>query len=233
MTDTQLALAVQLRPDASFESFVAGANTAAVALLRSCAEGTSEPQLLIYGPAGEGKSHLLLASCRAAEVVGRRAACLDLAAPGLAPELLEGWIGHDLLCLDGVDSIAGKAEWERALFVILQERRDAGHSVILASRMPIAAAGYGLADLTTRLAWGPVIALQALDDDARIEAVLLRAGGRGMDLPAETARYLLVRVPRNMVQLDALLARLDAASLAAQRRLTVPFVREVLADERK
>jgi len=84
-------------------------------------------------------------------------------------------------------------------------------------------------ELTTRLAWGPVIALRALDDEARIAAFQQRATARGLDLPDETARYLLVRVQRNMVQLDALLDRLDTASLAAQRKLTVPFVREVLA----
>jgi DnaA family protein len=231
MPETQLALAVRLRPDATFESFAAGANAATISMLRDCASAAGEQQILIYGPEGEGKTHLLQASCRAAEAAGLRSACLDLGAPGLAPDLLDGWAGHDVLCLDSVDSIAGASDWERALFVMLQERRDAGSAVILASRTPIAASGFDLADLRTRLAWGPVIALRSLDDDTRVEAFRQRAEARGMDLPDETARYLLARVPRNMVQLDALLDRLDAASLAAQRRLTVPYVREVLSFE--
>jgi DnaA-homolog protein len=231
MADTQMALAVRLRPDASFASFVAGANVGAVALLRGCAEGQGEQQVLIFGPPGEGKTHLVQASCHAAVAAGHRAACLDLSAAGMGPGVLDGWQDHALLCLDGVDAVAGDAAWESALFVLLQERRDAGRAVILTCRSPIASAGYSLDDLRTRLAWGPVIALRALDDAARIEAMQRRATARGMQLPVETARYLLARVPRNMVQLDALLDRLDADSLRAQRKLTVPFVRGVLASD--
>jgi len=227
--DAQLALAVHLRPDASFANFVPGGNSDAARMLEASATGAGEQQLLIYGPQGEGKSHLLQASCHAAASTGRRAACMDLTTAGIAPEVLEGWDGHELLCLDAVDAIAGDLAWERALFVLLQERRDAGATTLIAMRAPIAGACFGMPELTTRLAWGPVIALRALDDEARIAAFQQRATARGLDLPDETARYLLVRVQRNMVQLDALLDRLDTASLAAQRKLTVPFVREVLA----
>jgi DnaA family protein len=56
----------------------------------------------------------------------------------------------------------------------------------------------------------------------------LRARQRGFELPDDVAHYLLRRAPRDPASLFALLDRLDYASLAAQRKLTIPFVRELL-----
>ena len=66
------------------------------------------------------------------------------------------------------------------------------------------------------------------DEADRAAALQLRAGHRGLDLPDETALYLLRRMPRDMASLYALLDRLDLEALRAKRRLTVPFVRDVL-----
>ncbi len=54
------------------------------------------------------------------------------------------------------------------------------------------------------------------------------AAQRGLELGPEVAAFLLRRVRRDTHELAALVERLDAAALAAQRALTVPFVREVL-----
>ena len=56
----------------------------------------------------------------------------------------------------------------------------------------------------------------------------VRAQERGFELPDETGRYLMSRYPRDLSSLFAVLDRLDQASLQAQRRLTVPFVKQVL-----
>ena len=57
-----------------------------------------------------------------------------------------------------------------------------------------------------------------------------RAAQRGFELPEETLRYLQRRLPRDMRSMCELLDALDDAALAAQRRLTIPFIREVIGD---
>ena len=75
-----------------------------------------------------------------------------------------------------------------------------------------------------------VFQVHSLDEAQRVSALQLRAGHRGLELPDETAAYLLRRTARDMGSLYDLLDRLDLAALRAQRRLTIPFVRDVLRD---
>ncbi len=100
---------------------------------------------------------------------------------------------------------------------------------MVSARCAPAALNLGLPDLVSRLGWGPVFQLQPLDDEGKRAALQLRARQRGMELPDEVAVYLLRRSPRDMDSLFELLQRLDVASLAAQRRLTIPFVRALIA----
>jgi hypothetical protein len=85
-----------------------------------------------------------------------------------------------------------------------------------------------LPDLKSRLSWGVVYQLNSLDDDQKLAALQLRAQIRGLDLEAAVGKFLLRRFTRNMAQLFMVLEQLDQASLAEQRRLTIPFVKEVL-----
>ena len=73
-----------------------------------------------------------------------------------------------------------------------------------------------------------MLTLQTLDDDEQVTALQLRANLRGFELPDEAAQYLLRRLPRDMASLCTFLDELDEESLVSQRRLTVPFVREVM-----
>src|SRR4029078_5447301 len=86
----------------------------------------------------------------------------------------------------------------------------------------------GLPDLLSRLSWGMVFKLSPLADDEKLTVLTRRANGRGIGLPEEVAKYLLTHCPRHMATLFAALDALDKASLAAKRRLTIPFVKEVL-----
>ena len=106
-------------------------------------------------------------------------------------------------------------------------REQGGRLLVSASCAP-AQLGITLADLQSRLSWGVVYPIHALDDEQRCEAMQLRAGQKGCELPDETAVYLLRRLPRELPALFDTLDRLDEASLAAQRKLTVPFVKSVL-----
>lgn len=221
----QLPLGIRLRDAATFENFLAAGNEPVLAALQH----SSEVSLYLWGAAGTGKTHLLQAVCHQATAQGRRAAYLPLAEPGLHPAMLEGMEQFDLLCLDDVDAVAGDPDWEAALFHAYNRLTAAGHQLRLTASVSPAALAVQLPDLHSRLGWGPVFQLQSLNDVAKRQALQQRAGARGVTLEDEVAEYLMKRCPRDMVSLFQLLEELDEASLAAQRRLTIPFVREYLA----
>ena len=124
--------------------------------------------------------------------------------------------------------MAGRFEWEQALFKLFNAAGEAQTRLVFAARSAPTAIAWTLADWASRAASCSVYQLRLLDDDERIEALRMRANVRGLELPLETAEYLLRRMPRDQQVLFDLVDTLDDAALAAQRRLTVPFVREAL-----
>lgn len=223
--NTQLPLGIGLQDGARFENFHPGENGAALFALAEA----SEPFVFLWGAPGSGRSHLLQAACRAAAESGRAAAYLPLAEPGLSPLMLDGMEAMAVVAIDDLQRIAGDVDWETALFHFYNRARDAGCRVLAAADAPPAECGVHLPDLCSRLGWGPTFRLQILDDAGKAAALQLRARRRGLEMPDEVVQFLLRRAPRDPHRLFELLDRLDRASLAAQRRLTVPFVREHLA----
>jgi DnaA family protein len=225
----QLALDLQLADYARFDSYHAGPNALAVAALRELATISESRVIWLWGAAGSGRSHLLQACVAAGAERDYACAWLPLAADGdLTPGMLEGMGTLSLVCIDDVDAIAGVAAWEQALFQLFEELRDhAGRLVVSAAAAP-GAVRFGLRDLGSRLASGPTYRLTPLADEDQLEALRLRARWRGFELPHETARFLLRRVERSNAALFAMLDELDLAALTAQRRLTIPFVKQAL-----
>jgi DnaA family protein len=218
----QLALGVRLRADAIFESFHPGRNIELIAALRA---GGAAP-LWIWGGGGSGKTHLLQAVCAAA---GAAAAYFPAAGPGALPAAaLAGFENCGVLCIDDVDAVAGDAAWEQALFRVFNAAADLGTRLVFAAaaapRVPV----WRLEDWGSRAAACVVYQLRELDEAGRVQALQLHALQRGLELPPETADYLLRRMPRDLPRLLAVLDSLDEASLVAQRRLTVPFIRDSL-----
>lgn len=227
--NTQVPLRLSLGAGALLDDFIVGRNHAALAAVRELCAGGQGP-VYLWGDAGSGKSHLLQAACRAADAVGRRAGYLACGTDaGIPPAVLEAWGELDLVCLDDVQRCAGDLEWERALFRLFEDGRERGHALLLAASHPPQALGFSLPDLRSRFGWGPVFQLRPLDDDGRLAALQARATACGFELPDETGWYLLARHARDMHALMRMLETLDVASLSAQRRLTIPFVRDVLA----
>jgi DnaA-homolog protein len=218
----QLALAMRLRAGAVFESFAPGQNGEVVTALRA-AETTP---LWLWGTKGSGKTHLLQAVCAAA---GEGAAYFPLDGPAsVPPEALAGFERTRVLCVDDVDAVAGDKAWEQALFRLFNESSELGTRLIFAAGVPPRQAAWQLEDWRSRAAACVVYQLRELDDPGRIEALRLRAAQRGLELPYETSEYLLKRLPRDLPSLFDILDELDEASMVAQRRLTVPFIRAAL-----
>jgi DnaA family protein len=144
------------------------------------------------------------------------------------PGTLDGAELLDVACYDDVQTIAGLPQWEQRLFSLWQQALERNTTMLFAARENPAHVDFELADLKSRLASSAVFAVRELNDSEQIEALNLRAHLRGFELPADTARYLQRRYPRDMRTLCEILDTLDDAAFAAQRRLTVPFIRDVI-----
>lgn len=219
----QLPLVLRGEDEATFDLFVADA--AFVRYLRQVAAGETHDWVWLQGPAGWGKTHLLSAVYREA---GRSAGYLDAAALlASGPESLEQINGYDLVLLDNFDLVLGPA-WEEAWFHQLNRWRDAGVQLVVASRLRPRNLELALPDLASRLKMMIEVNIGPLDADGRTALLERRAAARGFELPAAVVSYLLSREARSAVELVSMLDRLGRESLRAQRKLTVPFVRQVL-----
>jgi DnaA family protein len=224
----QLPLGVRLPDRALFASFLPGHNVQAVEHLQRIARGEGGGLTWLCGPAGSGRTHLLQAACSAAGEHARTGYVPLAQMASLGAGVLEGLTQLQLLALDDFEAVAGQREWELRVFGLLRELEDGGGRLIIAAGSPPALIKWALPDLGSRCAAGAVFQLRALSEDEQRAALQLRARLRGLELPEETWQWLQRRVPRDMRTLYELLDTLDEAALSAQRRLTVPFIREVL-----
>ena len=224
----QIPLGVRLADRAVFGSFLPAHNTEALEHLQRLAGGAAGALTWLCGPPGSGKTHLLQAACAAASEHMRAGyvPLADVAALGVG--VLDGLPQMQCLSLDDVDRVAGQLDWERGIFALLREIEESGARLILAAQVPPALLDWALADLGSRCTAAAVFQLRLLGEEEQHAALQLRARLRGLELPDETWHWLRKRFPRDMRTLYQLLDRLDEAALSAQRRLTVPFIREVL-----
>jgi len=114
--------------------------------------------------------------------------------------------------------------------VAINEAREGGPAVLAAGDRPPAQLLLR-ADLKSRLAWGLVYQLLPLSDADKARHLKALAGARGLLLSDDVVAYLLARLPRDMASLQAVMEVLDRYSLMRQRALTLPLVREALAQE--
>lgn len=226
----QLPLGIRLRERTSFEGFVPGENAEALLRVQRLAAG-GRGTVWLWGAKGLGRTHLLQATVLEADTRGRRVGYLPCAElPSIDAAMLEGFATFDLVCLDDLDARLGDPAVERALFTLYRQLEERGGGLAIAAGQPPASLVFGLADIASRLAAAEVFQLRPLDESGQAEALRRRAAARGLELPDDTLRYLLRRFPRDIVTLCDLLERIDIASLSAQRRVTIPFLKETLGE---
>ena len=195
----QLPLEISPPAAPSLDNFVAGANAEALAAVRSLAAGTL-PEAIVYlwGERGSGRTHLLHAAARA---------------------------NPALVVADDVETLDATAQ--QALFNAINAARDGQTPVLAAGGAPPARLELR-EDLRSRLGWGLVYQLRAPSDADKAAHLRAEAARRGLRLPDEVLAYLLSHLPRDLASLNAVLDTLDRYSLASQRPLTLPLVREAL-----
>ena len=226
---TQLTLNIRLDETATFTNFYSGNNQALLFALHEMINGGGESFLYCWGGEGVGRSHLLQAACQSVHEQGRLAAYIPLSRfRSLSPTLLEGLESMALVCLDDVNEVLGQPEWEIALFHFYNRLQEGGVRLLVSANSAPQQLPDGLADLRSRLAAGLVFHIPSLTDEEKLAALQLRAELRGFRLPEKVGQFLLHHQHRNFSSLFSLLEQLDAASLVAQKKLTIPFLKTVL-----
>ena len=224
----QLPVAFEFRANQTFDDFYPGTNQEILAQLKKTISGTGEQLIFLWGDAGHGKSHLLQACCSLAFSQNKGSFYLDFTDTTLKPELLDGLESLEVVCLDNVDTIAGQEVWEKALFNFFNQHRANKYRLILSSASAPNSLPFKLPDLLTRLNWGLSLRIQPLDDTDKCAALIHKAQQMGLEIAPQAAQFLLTRYDRGLPALWQMLDKLDSASLAAKRKLTIPFLKEVL-----
>lgn len=229
MSVPQLPLALRAPPDQRFESFI-DAPQGAIEQLRLLASAHQPDCVFVTGAPHTGKTHLCLAMAADASAMKRRVAYVPLAAAsGRVREALEALDSYELVAVDGVEAAAGDTGDELALFDFHNRAKAAGQNLLYTSRLSPDALPIGLPDLRSRLSQCARVPLHTLNDEGRRALLKDRARRRGLSVEEAAFDWILANVDRDPVSLIALLDRLDRESLAAQRRVTVPFLRQVLS----
>lgn len=222
----QIPFKFEPRDNYTFDSYISGGNGLLVGLCAQSATEEGEKQIFIWGDEGQGKSHLLQAACNAAALNNLSACYLPVEQlVGKYAQIFDALESLDLICIDNVHCLVGLDEWENALFNLINRCRESGASLLFSSTLAPDQLKIRLADLQSRLSWGPVLRLQSLNDKEKFEALRQRALQRGLELPQNVADYLMRHYPRDLFGLFERLEKLDTASMAAQRKLTIPLLK--------
>jgi len=223
---TQLPLQLNLKEVYRFDNFYFAQPELESALIELC-QTESLSFVYLWGEHASGKSHLLLAT---AEKSSKNTLYLPLAdlVQSASPEVLQSVEHLDLLCIDNLEAIANHSEWQEALFHCFNRLQESGCKLLVAATHNPATIDLTLPDLRSRMATALIYQLESLDDNAKQQALILQAQSRGLDLPEEVASYVLRHHSRDMQVLMVLMQELDKASMVEKRRLTIPFIRQVL-----
>jgi DnaA-homolog protein len=224
----QLHLPIELIREPTLADYRPGGNREALAAVEAIAGGTGEPYIFLFGGPATGKTHLLQGACQAAAKAGRNAQYIPTAQTGLMPSIFEHLETRDLLAIDDVQAVAGKSDWELALFDLFNRARTRGCSLLIAGDAAPDALGLALADLRSRLQWGPRYCLLPLSDTDCEQLLMEVAAGLGMRLGQETARYIMNNYARDPASLVELIEQVDRVSLREQRQPSIPLVRRVI-----
>lgn len=233
----QLPLPIHQVEDDTFDNFYAENSLLLLDSLRHNFDDVQQPFFYIWGGKSSGKSHLLKAICNHYLLNQRSSSYIPLdKSHYFAPTVLDNAEQLDVVCLDNLHAVAGDEEWEKAIFDLFNRIREQqglftqGQKTLLviSANCPPHQLAIALPDLRSRLTWGEVYRLNDLNDEQKRTILQRYAYQKGLELSDEVANFLLKRLDRDLHILIEKLVELDHALLQAQRKLTLPFVKEIL-----
>ncbi|NRA84775.1 MAG: DnaA inactivator Hda [Gammaproteobacteria bacterium] len=225
----QLSLPVYLPDDETFKSFYPGDNNEMLSFLSSISQDEDSSFVYLWGGPKSGKTHLLHACCAAAQDQDLSTFYIPFEMfPSMSCAVLEDLHRVSLVCLDNIEHVAGNPMWEEAIFDLYNRVKEAGGKLIVSANHAPGQGAFNLPDLVSRLSWGISYHVKSMSDNDKLIAMQRRAESRGLVLADDVGRYLFNRLDRDLRTLFDTLDRLDKASLQAQRKLTIPFIKTTL-----
>jgi DnaA family protein len=227
----QIALPLSQDRQFSFDNFVADRAELILSNLQSLILGKGEIQLGLWGAAATGKTHLLNASADFARKNGVSLQIYDGAQLcHCDASEFEGFSHCDVLAIDNLDAIAGSAAWEARFYQIINRCRDGEFRLLFSLTDKPAALTTQLDDFRSRLQWGLLLELPQAGDSEIRQILRRRAQLLGINLSDEVISYLMNHHARDLGEQISILRRLDGVSLSQQRRITIPLVKQALAE---
>jgi DnaA family protein len=223
----QLTLNLSLRSEASLQNFYG--NPQLIHDLSISLTNAEHGFIYLWGENHSGRTHLAHAYCHSAEQKKISWMYLSLnEITNYTPEIFEGLENYSVLVLDDINILAGKTDWEEALFHLYNRGLATQQHLLITANCAPAQLAVQLPDLLSRLKSAVIFKLQNLNEKEKLAALITRANERGWQLPNEVGEFLLRRWPRDLVALFSALESLDKASLQQKRRVTIPLAKEVL-----
>ena len=179
--------------------------------------------LWVFGAPGVGKTQSLLRAAIGLDVDYFDCTEID---PEMANALLESIPLDQMLILDRIEHWLGHAMSEAALFS-WWKRKQVGHCCI-ARVSPRHEDLFCLPDLRSRALASLVLSVDPFSDAELERLMLCQIKTRGLDLMPEVYRFLAPRIPRNPAKIARLIEAMDHESLRDQRRITVPWLKQLL-----
>jgi len=227
----QIALPLSLDRQFSFDNFVADRAGLILSSLQALILGKGENQLGLWGAAATGKTHLLNASADFARKNGVVLQIYDGAQLcRCEADEFEGFSHCDVLAIDNLDAIAGHTAWEACFYQVINRCRAGEFRLLFALSAKPDALATQLGDFRSRLQWGLLLQLPQSGDEEIRKILHRRAQLLGIDLSAEVISYLMTHHARDLGEQISILRRLDGISLSQQRRVTIPLVKQLLAE---
>ena len=221
----QIPLDVSLSEYMTFETFYLGPNKSVVDSLRD------EKNQLIWlaGLEGFGKTHLLHAFLNSHEHQNKKVLYLPMSeSQDFTPDILDNLAQYDLVAIDDIENIIGDMTWEEQLLKFYEDSYSTSNKILIAANDTPKGLDFLLPDLSSRFNLALIERIRPMNEDEMIKAILIHSKARGFDLPEDSAKYLINRVPRDVSVLIDMIKLLDYESLSMQRKLTIPFIKTVL-----
>lgn len=242
-TSQQFPLPFRVDTEATFDNYWGGVDELVVSQLMALAmnngmqpDGNDNRHHWIYLAAdrGRGISHLLQASCALSLATSDNALYLNLAelleAYANSPEgVFDGFESYSLLCLDDVDCLQARPDWQEQLFYLLERVKAVGNCrLLIGAHCSAQQLDFSLADLKSRLLLASGFQLSVLNDEQKLQLLQFKAHRLGLIINDECSRFLLQRCSRELADLMAMLKVLDEQAMITQRKITIPWLKSVL-----
>ena len=221
----QIPLPVSISEYMTFETFYLSSNKAVIDSIKD----DRNKLIWIAGLQGTGKTHILQATVNYMDDGDNRLLYLPMVeSKDFTPDILDNLNQFDLVAIDDIENVIGDFSWEEQLLILYEELIHTKCRILISSSDTPQGLRFKLPDLASRFSLGLVDRLKPMNEEQIIKAISLHATVRGFNLPAEVAKYLISRVPRDVSVLVDIIKLLDYESLSKQRKLTVPFIKTVL-----